>query len=546
MKRIIISCLAIAATVAVQAQNPYSNYQMVGTSDVIGTSRYVSMGGAMGALGADISVMSNNPAGIGLYRRNDVSVTMGAQIQEEEPRYGDSRTHFTFDQIGFVAAFPSEFSESSWAFGMNLQKKANFAFSQSCGYNGLNGLSQAAQFRELFYSKYWDFNAGDIYDGTEAALPVRADDAMLYDIADAGGNTLGIRSNSYDYYRKTSGNLYGLDLNISGAINSQVFLGMTLGIDFLRYRSNYQYVEFRDGSDGSDQDYDIISNQRVDGTGFNFKFGTIIRPFEDSPFRFGVAIETPTWYRLTQEDSYYSFASANDNYLSNGDALYDQVITENDGSRSYIYDSYDGNYMDYNVFAPWKFRLSAGSTVENIFAWDIEYEYAMYNKTKMGSPRDYDYDGPSTDMDKDRAMGELNDRVMNGVHNFRVGMEVKPVPELAIRAGYNFFSRPMKKSGRLDQGIGSEAFDYSLSTDYMNLNEAHVFTVGLGYRYKKFYADLAYKYRNQSGDFYAFDDQYQAYGASDPQFMMTSATALQPTEVCLDRHNLTFTLGFKF
>ena len=46
-------------------------------NELNGTARFVGMGGAMGALGADISVIGTNPAGIGLFRRNDVSTTFG-------------------------------------------------------------------------------------------------------------------------------------------------------------------------------------------------------------------------------------------------------------------------------------------------------------------------------------------------------------------------------------------------------------------------------------------------------------------------------------
>ena len=38
-----------------------------------GSIRTMAMGGAFGALGADIASMGINPAGIGMYRRGDVS-----------------------------------------------------------------------------------------------------------------------------------------------------------------------------------------------------------------------------------------------------------------------------------------------------------------------------------------------------------------------------------------------------------------------------------------------------------------------------------------
>lgn len=39
------------------------------------------------------------------------------------------------------------------------------------------------------------------------------------------------------------------------------------------------------------------------------KLGTIIRPFEYSPFRFGLAIHTPIWYTLT--DRYTATLTSN-------------------------------------------------------------------------------------------------------------------------------------------------------------------------------------------------------------------------------------------
>lgn len=88
--------------------------------------------------------------------------------------------------------------------------------------------------------------------------------------------------------------------------------------------------------------------------------------------------------------------------------------------------------------------------------------------------------------------------------------------------------------------------DFSTSTDYMNLSDVSIITGGLGYKYKRFYADLAYKYRIQSGKFYAFDDSF----SSTPEFIQDNPNlanvTLQPVDVNLNRHSITCTLGFKF
>ena len=46
-------------------------YKMSQT-DLNGTARYLGMSGAFGALGGDISSMSTNPAGLGIYRSSEV------------------------------------------------------------------------------------------------------------------------------------------------------------------------------------------------------------------------------------------------------------------------------------------------------------------------------------------------------------------------------------------------------------------------------------------------------------------------------------------
>ena len=69
-KKIGMIALTMLVTVSVGAQSAYDATN-IASSDLNGTARFVGMGGAMGALGGDISTIGTNPAGIGLYRSND-------------------------------------------------------------------------------------------------------------------------------------------------------------------------------------------------------------------------------------------------------------------------------------------------------------------------------------------------------------------------------------------------------------------------------------------------------------------------------------------
>ena len=531
MKRLSVFVVFAAMAASTFAQDTYINERTLNTSDVIGSARYVGMGGAMGALGADISVMSNNPAGIGMFRKSDVSFTLGGQIQGDEPIDGESKGTFTFDQAGLVFSFNTDSEVRRVNFGFNYQKKANFNGNFLTG--GItNGLSQVDQFAYL--SNRWAYEKdGELYFPSGSIHALFNEGLFgLYDRLDANGNTAyqyfanDFPSSNFLYSRLASGSLQGFDFNISFNALDQYFFGLTLGIDHLDYSSQSVYSEYNGGNGR----YRIYQNQDIKGHGVNVKLGTIIRPNVDNPFRFGLTLESPTFYVLNSISTISLMAP-------NGDYQFAGVTAQRIG---------DDNYLEYNVRSPWKFRAALGSTYETWLAWDVEYEYAMYGAMKMGYPSDA-YEGQSMAMDKDKEMNNQTKHTLKGVHNIRAGVEVKPLPQLAIRAGYNFFSAPYKKNASLNQDINSLAMEYTTSTDYMNLGAANILSLGVGYHGKHFYADVAYKYRHQNAHFYAFDD---TFATADADFVNDNpnlvGAKLDRTGVIQDRHNIAVTLGVKF
>ena len=78
-KKIVMMAFATLATVSVGAQSAYDAMN-IASNDLNGTARFVGMGGAMGALGGDISTIGTNPAGIGIYRSNDACLRWASQV----------------------------------------------------------------------------------------------------------------------------------------------------------------------------------------------------------------------------------------------------------------------------------------------------------------------------------------------------------------------------------------------------------------------------------------------------------------------------------
>ena len=89
----------------------------------------------MEALGADISTISSNPAGIGLFRKSQVSISAGVIAQgdaQNSVSYGlttidinGKKSHPTFDQAGFV--WSPKMKGNSWMnLAFNYHKSADF------------------------------------------------------------------------------------------------------------------------------------------------------------------------------------------------------------------------------------------------------------------------------------------------------------------------------------------------------------------------------------------------------------------------------------
>ena len=66
------------------AQSPVDAYNLSQT-ELRGTARFMSMGGAFTALGGDLSTLNQNPAGIGIYRSSEVGLTLDRIYSVRKP-----------------------------------------------------------------------------------------------------------------------------------------------------------------------------------------------------------------------------------------------------------------------------------------------------------------------------------------------------------------------------------------------------------------------------------------------------------------------------
>lgn len=538
--------LALAALTlcgSMSAQDIYKIEALTG-SDLNGTARYVGMGGAMSALGADLSAISSNPAAIGLFRRNDASLTGSATIQADAVLMGDiNKARGSFDQGGFVYAVnmgnDSKLKFVNFAF--NYQKKRNLK-----NYIGLdnvklnNGLSQSWQMQELAYYNGQPLDLSKNGSGVDYTTPfaLNAYDAqMIVPVYGDDGKLAGYNvrnAQSYDYHRVQWGGIQQYDFNLSFNIDNRFYAGVTFGVYNVNLHNTLYYSE-QLGENVYDANgnvsginsigqYKMALGEDINGTGFDAKFGFIFRPIETSPFRLGFSFSTPIYYDLTQNASLRMVAPF-------------QFTDDKGNTFAQTQADYNTGDVDFRIRTPWKLGISAATTVSNYLALDAEYEVSRYTGAQLRWPdygRGYweDYTPSTRDHDMDTEI----DACFNTVQTFRVGAEVRLAPRLYGRVGYNYVSAPFKKDAYLNTMTNSDAYHYSMNTDYVNLGDINRVTTGLGYKGKHFYGDVAYQYQKQTGEVTPFR-------ATD---LDTGAPLTASRNVDFKRHNVMLTLGCKF
>lgn len=539
--RYIMMGMALAVSpVLAQTQYDAANYS---ERELNGTARFVGMGGAMSALGADISVMGTNPAGIGLFRGSDFSASFGFNANLSNSTAGDMQikdksTKASFDQIGLVYSMkignktPLRYVN----IGFNYHKDKNFNTLMSAG-GFLDGLSQTQQMVNMM-SGFSNAQLDDIYnygsEGYEKVENPYYSEAMYPYLGilgvrtglvslDKTGKMIGWNGDSNAFKGREEGGIHHYDFNASFNIRDRIYFGLTLGVHDVSYRRSTYYTE--DVFDGADGGFYELGNDFVtDGTGINLKVGAIFRPMENSPFRLGIAVHTPTWYNLS--DYYQSYMHSELEYEFEKTDEAGNVITDaagkpvmerelvilDDDTRSNL----GGDIVrDYQLKTPWRFNVSAGTVAFGRMAIGAEYEYALYSGAKLYYNDGYEMADQNSIIKED----------LKGVHTFRVGVEAKVLPSFSLRAGYNYNSSVYKESAYKALGWN----DMRTDTEYNNKYAKNTVTAGMGYAGRYFYMDVAYKYDTYKSDFYAF-----------------SANELEAVKINNDRHQLLFTLGVHF
>lgn len=273
----------------------YSNFQVGGTARSIGT------GGALGALGADFSVLSTNPAGLGWYRKGEFVIsptfynarTASTLTNDKEGLPAEeSRNNFNFNALGvIVAGRPSSPDWSTFNFGIGINRLANFQ--QQFIYEGTSegSIILAHQEQANGPAGISDFESG-----------VSIDADALYDLEPQDGiyeSDFDLAPDDVPVFRRQEFNSRGsvneMVFSFAGNYKERILLGLTVGVPFVRYEEDKTYREEDQGT-GPDGDVPLFDDLEyteelnTTGAGINLKLGMIYRV--NQAMRLGLAVHS--------------------------------------------------------------------------------------------------------------------------------------------------------------------------------------------------------------------------------------------------------------
>jgi hypothetical protein len=515
----------------VYAQGEMDAYKL-SESGLSGTARYLGMGGAFGALGGDVTVMTANPAGLSIYRSSEVVTTLSLNMINTNTnwngsKYDASRTKFNFDNIAYVAYFPTggDNGIKGWNIGVayNRLKTFNrtFRMSGQQTYSMGDYMADIAQMRGLNANDLISTDDYEAYDNASLPwLPILGMDGGLYtnfpnsnsryhsEFGEWRGNTwYNFNPDNTSLEMREKGAIDQYNFSFSTNISDRVFLGATLSVTDINYKLSSNYYE--EGFGNTDDDYLLLDNGlSTEGTGYSVNVGTIIRPVDF--LRVGVAYNSPTWYKMT--DYFNGYAETYNSFYPGDDAKKWGATPE------YA-------FYDYKLRTSDKWIFSAACIFGQGALLSVDYELINYKNMYLSDREDRGF-----------ADNDFIKEDFGTSQNLKVGAEVKVTPQLAVRAGAAWQTSPIKAN--LMNGA-TEVLTAGTIPHYTIDKGVSSYSLGLGYRFTpNCYADLAYVLRTHKEEAYAFSRTFDDNGAT----IIDSTPAALKTKTA----RIAFTLGFKF
>lgn len=472
-KYIILFVLALTAK-SMQAQGVTDALRFAQTS-LSGSARFSAMGGAFGALGGDLSSMNVNPAGSVIFANNQVGGTLTSSNTTNDSKYfgntaSDKKNSFDLNQAGFVFVFDNDDRRSKWnkfALAINYDNSNNFDNSVFVsGTNPYNSIDRYfLSYADGIKFQNLNYNYSDLfYDEQQAYLGYNS--YIIEPLNNTGSNTSYITNvaalGNYNQQNsvQTKGNNGKVSFNISAQYDERWSFGLNLNSHFSDFRRQSSFYETNGSpsyATGSTVNVIRFNNDlQTKASGFSLQLGIIFKPVKE--VRFGLAYESPTWYRLEDKLSQNLVTSGYGLSTTPNPALYSTKIT-NPGATTV--------FEPYNLQTPSKTTASFAYVFGKKGLISTDFAFKNYAGTQFTPKNDFS------------STNDFIDKNLNLSKEIRVGAEYK-IEKVSLRAGYRWEETPFKTiygdltaySGGLGFNFGSTKLDLSYVRSKRFYNES--------------------------------------------------------------------------
>ena len=527
-----------AATFAQSAIDAYNLTQ----SDLRGTARFMSMAGAFGALGGDLSTLNQNPAGIGVYRGSDFGITLDINMTSSKTNAGYGTTNMNktnvfvnnFGYIGTAKIGSEAMPTFSWGATYNRAASFDRVYSGYVGQLNTSMSNYIANFTNGYSPDVLgeDSNYNPFSQSDAPWLSIMAYNSYMINPTgvDNGYNGLyvpGYTSGNSEFTVRERGYVDEYSINFGGNVMNTLYWGIGFGITDISLTQNTSYDEELTDADVYNKDknvitpgnsYNMLQNAMVTtGNGYNVKLGVILKPINE--FRIGLAFHTPTWYNVSTR------------YISNMSYSYGYNFNASgnpEGSNMGDYES-DEAYYDWHLRSPWRLMASVAGVIDGRFIISADYEYKAFNDMSVSIPGTYGNYSTDTGIRDDVKS------YFKPTNTLRLGAEYRITPQFSVRAGYSYSSTSVENSAN----DGSKyIMTAGTNPSYTMNKDTQYITCGLGYRFGGFYVDAAFVHKTANSTWHAFSSFTDT---------STGKLAIAPTaEVTNNNNDLVFTVGYKF
>jgi len=511
MKKILAAIgVSVCAVSFSQAQTDEDALRYSQTQLPFGTARSMGTGSAFGAVGADFTALTINPASIAFYKANEFTITPGFSASKTETEFAGQtnearKYNLNMSNMGIVFTWLKDTNainnRSNWksfSFGFGANRVATFH--RDVYFKGLNTSNsmvsaylQYINSRNLSPANVEDFDPFGyslFYAGGLIQPKPGSQDAYTSPLENGGLE----QSKSYT----TRGGITDYSLTFGGNYNDKLMVGVGLGIPSLRYdyESTFSESDVNDSIPNFNR-FDYNYDQTTSGVGINGKLGLIYKVHD--AVRVGVSVQTPTYFSM--QDTWDASLSANYN---------SGTVDESP--------EFDRGRFNYALVTPWKLTGSAAFIIKQHGFISVDYDWQDYSEAN------FVFNNNATNADKEHEATqnqEINSKYSHS-GTVRIGGELA-LNIFRMRAGYGLGLSPLKSVNEEQRGFDERR--QSIST-------------GFGFMEENFFLDFAFRHTSTP----SWHQPYLLNNDNDP----STSQYVPGAKLSSKANHLVLTLGLKF